>query len=138
MTPPRPLWSSTTVISPHGSSKSTESSSPSRRRLKKRASERSSKIWRQRPSGGTIQGGSRPALAATIMTEDAKTEENTAGGPCGVYIEMPCKLKAQRMVAGPCIKVCHSGFVRIRVCLKNAYRAFGWLEICGCTGTKDT
>ena len=31
-------------------------------------------------------GDSRPALAATIMTEDAKTEGNTAGGPCGAYI----------------------------------------------------
>ena len=71
-----------------------------------------------------MHGGSRHDHAATIMTEDAKTEENTAGSPCGVYIEMPCKLKAQRMVAGPCIKVCHSGFVRIRVCLKNAYPLF--------------
>lgn len=26
-----------------------------------------------------------------IMTEDAKTEEYTAGGPCGVYIEVSCK-----------------------------------------------
>ena len=32
-------------------------------------------------------GDSRPALAATIMTEDAKAEENTAGKPCGAYIE---------------------------------------------------
>lgn len=28
-----------------------------------------------------MQGGSRPALAAMIMTEDAKTEKNTAGAP---------------------------------------------------------
>jgi len=34
----------------------------------------------------TTHGGSRPDLAATIMTEDAKTEENTAGSPCGAYI----------------------------------------------------
>lgn len=34
-----------------------------------------------------IHGGSRPDLAATIMTEDAKTEENTAGSSCGAYIE---------------------------------------------------
>ena len=31
-------------------------------------------------------GGSRHALAATIMTEDAKTERYTAGSPCGAYI----------------------------------------------------
>ena len=31
------------------------------------------------------------------MTEDAKTEEYTAGGPCGAYIEMPCKLTACRV-----------------------------------------
>ena len=43
-----------------------------------------------------IHGGSRPDLAATIMTEDAKTEENTAGGPCGAYIETPCKFAACR------------------------------------------
>ena len=42
--------------------------------------------WRQKPSAGTTHGGSRPDLAATIMTEDAKTEENTAGSPCGAYI----------------------------------------------------
>ena len=44
-----------------------------------------------------IHGGSRPDLAATIMTEDAKTEENTAGGPCGAYIETPCKFAACRV-----------------------------------------
>ena len=48
MTTPPPLWSSTTVTWPHGSGKSTEGSSPSRNRLKRRASERSSGIW----SGG--------------------------------------------------------------------------------------
>ena len=30
-------------------------------------------------------GDSKPALAATIMTEDAKTEKHTAGSPCGAY-----------------------------------------------------
>ncbi len=59
---------------------------PSRRRLKWRAYERSSGIWKRRPSAGTTHDGSRPDLAATIMTEDAKTEENTAGSPCGAYI----------------------------------------------------
>ena len=43
-----------------------------------------------------MQGDNRPDLAAMIMTEDAKTEEYTAGGPCGVYIEMPCKFVACR------------------------------------------
>ena len=38
-----------------------------------------------------MPGGSRHDLAAMIMTEDAKTEENTAEGPCGAYIETPCK-----------------------------------------------
>ena len=64
-----------------------ESSSPSRRRLKKRASERSSGIWRRRPNAGTTHGGSRHALTATIMTENAKTEKYTAGSLCGAYIE---------------------------------------------------
>ena len=41
-------------------------------------------------------GGSRHGLAAMTMTEDAKTEENTAGSPCGEYIEMPCKFTACR------------------------------------------
>ena len=36
-------------------------------------------------------GGRSPATAAMIMTEDAKTKENTAGSPCGAYIETPCK-----------------------------------------------
>ena len=34
---------------------------------------------------------SRRDFTAAIMTEDAKTEEYTAGGPCGVYIEVFCK-----------------------------------------------
>ncbi len=96
MTMPRSLWSSTTVIWPHGSGRSTESSSPSRDRLKKRAFERSSGIWKRRPSAGMTHGCSRPALAAMIMTEDAKTEEYTAGGSCGSYIETPCKFEACR------------------------------------------
>lgn len=41
-------------------------------------------------------GGSRPALAAMIMTEDAKTEEYTAGDSCGTYIETLCKFAACR------------------------------------------
>ena len=41
-------------------------------------------------------GGSRPAIAATIMTEDAKTEEYTAGDSCGTYIETPCKFEPCR------------------------------------------
>lgn len=32
--------------------------------------------------------GSRHGSAATIMTEDAKTEKYTAGSPCGAYIKM--------------------------------------------------
>lgn len=51
---------------------------------------------KRRPSAGTTQGVSRPALAATIMTEDAKTEKDTAGSPCGAYIETPCKFAACR------------------------------------------
>ncbi len=43
-----------------------------------------------------MQGGSRPDPAATIMTEDAKTEKYTAGWPCGAYIEMPCKFEPCR------------------------------------------
>ena len=31
-------------------------------------------------------GGSRPDLAAMIMTEDVRTEQYTAGLSCGVYI----------------------------------------------------
>ena len=31
--------------------------------------------------------GSRHGSAATIMTEDVKTEKYTAGRPCGAYIE---------------------------------------------------
>ena len=96
MTPPRPLWSNTTVIWPHGSGRSMVICSPSRHRLKRRAYERSSGIWRQKPSTGTTHGGSRHDLAAMTMTEDAKTEENTAGGPCGSYIETPCKFAACR------------------------------------------
>ena len=41
-------------------------------------------------------GDSRPALAAMIMPEDAKTEKYTAGSPCGAYIETPCKFAACR------------------------------------------
>ena len=32
-------------------------------------------------------GGRSPDTAVMTMTEDAKTEENTAGSPCGAYIE---------------------------------------------------
>jgi hypothetical protein len=45
-----------------------------------------------------MQGGSRPDPAATIMTEDAKAEENTAGGPCGAYIETPCEFASCRVL----------------------------------------
>ena len=65
----------------NGSGRSTEGSSPSRHRLKKRASERSSGKWMRRPSDGTTPGGNRPALTPMIMTEDAKTEKYTAGAP---------------------------------------------------------
>jgi len=61
-----------------------------------------------------MQGGSRPALAAMTMTEDAKTEEYTAGGPCGAYIEMPCKFEACR--AYSCNNV-HLAIRRIILCL---------------------
>ncbi len=37
-----------------------------------------------------LSGGKSPDTAAMTMTEDAKTEENTAGSPCGAYIEVPC------------------------------------------------
>ncbi len=47
-------------------------------------------------SAGTTHGGSRHDLAATIMTEDDKTEGNTAGSSCGAYIGMPCKFVACR------------------------------------------
>ena len=40
--------------------------------------------------------GRSPVTAAMIMTEDAKTEENTAGWPCGAYIGTPCKFTACR------------------------------------------
>jgi len=55
--------------------------------MKRGASGRDFGIWRRRPSAGTMQGGSRPDLAAMIMTEDAKTEKFTAGSPCGAYID---------------------------------------------------
>ncbi len=42
------------------------------------------------------QGDSRHGPVAMIMTEDAKTENHTAGGPCGAYIELPCKFAACR------------------------------------------
>ena len=74
----------------------TEGSSPSRNRLKRRASERSSGIWRRRPNAGMMHGGSKHDPAATIMTEDAKTEKYTAGSPCGAYIGTPCKFEACR------------------------------------------
>ena len=44
-------------------------------------------------------GGSSPALAAMIMTEDAKTEKYIAGSPCGAYIETPCKFEAYRALS---------------------------------------
>ena len=56
----------------------------------------SAEIWRRRPSDGTTHGSSRHDLTSTIMIEDAKVEENTAGGPCGAYIETPCKFAACR------------------------------------------
>jgi len=40
--------------------------------------------------------GRSPDTAAMMMTEDAKTEENTAGTPCGAYIETPCKFATCR------------------------------------------
>ena len=61
-------------------------SSPSRNRLKRRASERSSGIWKRRLSAETMHGGRNPGTAAMAMTEDAKTEKYTAGSPCGAYI----------------------------------------------------
>ena len=39
------------------------------------------------PSGGRSHN-----TEAMTMTEDAKTEENTAGSPCGAYIEKLLKL----------------------------------------------
>ena len=42
-----------------------------------------------------MHGDSRHDLAVTIMTEDAKTEENTAGGPCGAYIGLAGKFGAE-------------------------------------------
>ena len=41
-------------------------------------------------------GGRSPDTVALTMTEDAKTEENTAGALCGAYIETPCKFTACR------------------------------------------
>jgi hypothetical protein len=43
-------------------------------------------------------GGSKHDPAATIMTEDAKTEKYTAGSPCGAYIEIPFKIHDSRSV----------------------------------------
>ena len=37
----------------------------------------------QRPSAGMLSGGRITGTAAMIMTEDAKTEEYTAGESCG-------------------------------------------------------
>ncbi len=54
---------------------------------KRRASERSSGVWRRRPSDGTMHGGRSPDTAAMTMTEVAKTEKHTEGGSCGAYIE---------------------------------------------------
>ena len=63
----------------------------------------------QRPSDGMTHGGSRHDLAATIMTEDAKTEKHTAGGPCVAYIETPCKFSACRALyqKEKVLYVCH-------------------------------
>lgn len=80
-----------TATWPHGSGRSRARNSPSRNRLKKRASERNSGIWRRRQSAGMPSDGRSPGTSATIMTEDAKTEKYTAGSPCGAYIESPCK-----------------------------------------------
>ena len=41
-------------------------------------------------------GDSRPCTAAMTTTEDAKTVKYTAGGPCGAYIETPCKFETGR------------------------------------------
>ena len=38
-------------------------------------------------------GGRSPDTVALTMTEDAKTEENTAGALCGAYIERPASLR---------------------------------------------
>ena len=45
-------------------------------------------------------GGRSHDPAAMTMTEDAKAEENTAGDPCGAYIETPCKFEACRASDG--------------------------------------
>ena len=40
--------------------------------------------------------GRNTGIAAMTMTKNAKTEKYTAGGPCGVYIKLPCKFEACR------------------------------------------
>lgn len=67
----------------------------------KRVSARNSGIWRRKPSAGMMHGGRNPGTAAMTTTEDAKTEENTAGGPCGAYIETPCKPRTCRAYSLP-------------------------------------
>ena len=54
-------------------------------RLKRRASERSSGKCRQRLSAGIPSPDRSPS--AVTLTWNAKTEKNTAGSPCGAYIE---------------------------------------------------
>lgn len=62
---------------------------------KKSAFERNSGIWMQKPGSGTTQSVRNTGNAA-VMTEGAKTEENTVENLCGAYIEMPCKFAAYR------------------------------------------
>ena len=107
--PPKPTLSVDmaeyrTMTWPHGSGRSRVKKSPSRHRLKRRASARNSGTWRRRPSAGTTHSGSRPDLAATIMTENAKTNKHTAGRTCGAYIETPCKFSACRAQYSTCNK----------------------------------
>ena len=64
--------------------------------MKRGASGRDFGIWKRRPSAGTTQGGNRHDLAATIMTEDAKTEEYTVGEPYGAYIKTALQVSACR------------------------------------------
>lgn len=62
--------------------------------MKRGASGRDFGICRRRPSAGTMRGGRGPGTTVMTMTEDDKTEENTAGNSCGAYIETPCKFAA--------------------------------------------
>ena len=57
-------------------------------------SERSSGRCKQRSSAGTPSLDRSPSVA--ILTWNANTEKNTAGSPCGAYIETPCKFEACR------------------------------------------